>query len=154
MTQDAMLAAIMAERDALSDFVALLKQEELVLIAGDTDLLSRLVASSFEQSQKIASITQAREQLMKSNGLSIDRDGMELWLKSHPQSRKDWDELLRLTEEARLTNESNGRLIDLRLTQNQQALSVLQAAAQGSASLYGPDGLANMAAKGRGFISA
>ena len=55
-----------------------------------------------------------------------------------PLLTRRWHELLELATQARDGNETNGRLINLLLKQNQEALSVLISG--GAESIYGADG--------------
>ena len=66
---------------------------------------------------------------------------MTKWLRGggNPHIAELWRQLLALAEKARELNQLNGNMIDTRLRNNQQALAILQAAANQSA-LYGPDG--------------
>lgn len=147
-------AAFAAELAAIGEFLPHLKREEKALIDGDTDLLAKIVSENTEKVVKMAEITAQRELLMKSLGLTADLAGIEMWLKKHPEGRKTWEELHRLSSEARNINETIGTLIDLRMRQNQQAISILELAANKNSSLYGPDGFSSGNRGGRGFISA
>ena len=87
-------------------------------------------------------------------GLPSGRDGMEAWLASRASRQQaSWKELLTLAADARSLNETNGKLINLHLQHNQQALNVLLAAVD-KAVTYGPDGQQKSASGGRSLGSA
>lgn len=114
----------MPVKETLEAFVAVLRREQDALTTGDIDTLAPLIAEK----------TALAEQL---NRISAD-EAMR------------WREL---ASEARSLNETNGKLIAMRLQHNRQALNVLMTAADAVAT-YGPDGQQQSALGGRILGSA
>jgi flagella synthesis protein FlgN len=75
---------------------------------------------------------------------------MEKWIaKNAPASHMLWAEIRKLAAEAQQLNSTNGELIQSRMRNNQQALSVLYNSSKNAAGIYGPDGQANIGSSGR-----
>ena len=130
------------ELAALRAFTAVLLQEQQALVTGDIDGLVPIVEEKTRLAAGLNRFAEQRQRLISAADLPNDRTGLEAWLAGQPikaQVRADWDKLLALTGEAQSLNESNGKLIAMRMQHNQQALNVLQSAANQTA-LYGPDG--------------
>ncbi len=126
-----------SELDAAKGFLSLLKEEESALVAGDVDRLSAIVNEKYAHLQQISRLTQERlHQLPPSDAIA--------WLENHPEASKLWQELIRVSEEIRLTNEINGKMIDVRLRSTQQALNMLNSLVNQTTNLYGPDGQASV----------
>lgn len=116
--------------------------EERKVLSGA--LADRLPDISVEKSSLAAILHQLetrRDALLTVKGFAKGRRGVEAWLASRPNldvERGRWSELQELAAQARNDNEINGRLIDLLLKQNREALSVLLSG--GAESIYGADG--------------
>ena len=135
-------------------FVTLLRQEQALLEAGNTDPLATLAAEKSRLATELAQLCQAREGELARLGLAAGRDGMNAWCEAtDASSRSRWQRLLQLGAEARNLNDHNGKLIGIRLQHNQRALAVLTAAAD-QASTYGPDGQQRLGGSGRSLGSA
>ena len=126
-----------SELDAAKGFLSLLKEEESALIAGDVDRLSAIVNEKYGHLQNISRLTQERLQQLPLSGTAA-------WLENHPEASKLWQELIRVSEEIRLTNDINGKMIDVRLRSTQQALNMLNSLVNQTTNLYGPDGQASV----------
>lgn len=134
-------------------FVAALQQEQQALVAGDIDRLVSVVKEKADLATRLNRFAEQRQQLLTAAGLPNDRTGIESWLTDQtlsPSDRSAWKSLFALTSEARTLNESNGKLIAMRMQHNQQALNVLLEAAN-QATLYGPDGQTKQVGGGRLF---
>jgi flagellar biosynthesis protein FlgN len=143
------------ELQSLRTFVALLGREQDLLGQGAVEPLSALAA---EKSMLVASLTRlaaARDVELAQLGLPAGRAGMAAWVggKADTSCQADWNQVLALATEARALNETNGKLIGLHMQDNQQALSVLMAAAD-QAVTYGPDGQQKAGSGGRSLGSA
>jgi flagella synthesis protein FlgN len=139
----------------LRGFLALLETEQQALIAGDVDRLMPLAAEKTESFSRLTGLGEARGRILAAESLTADRRGMESWLARNTDAAaapRTWRDLLSLAEKARALNQVNGELIAARLANNQQALSVLLAAAN-QAALYGPDGQARPVGSGRNLGS-
>lgn len=136
---DALLAE---ELKALQAFSDILQREQLALTEGKTAALAALVEEKSAKAAELTRLLVAREQALAAAGFQKGREGMEAWLGRLPPtdpSHDRWRTLLKLTLEVRNQNELNGKLINLHLQNNQQALTALLAATE-RAMTYGPDG--------------
>jgi flagellar biosynthesis protein FlgN len=150
------LAGLLAqELQALRSFVALLSREQSLLTEGDTEPLTSLAAEKSHTAMELSRLAAARDRELGHLQLPPGRAGMDAWVQSATgsASRTDWSQLLELAVDARTLNESNGKLIALRLQHNQQALNILMAAAD-QAVTYGPDGQQRSGGSGRSLGSA
>ncbi|HLA36256.1 MAG TPA: flagellar protein FlgN [Rhodocyclaceae bacterium] len=125
----------------LQRFCALLIEEQKVLTGRKADRLPIVAADKAALAAKLNQLEKQREATLAGCGFSGDREGMRAWLAAGDkpeEANSRWDEILRLAERARSTNDANGRLIGLLLKQNQDALSVLLAGS--GDSIYGANG--------------
>lgn len=147
---------LVEEAAALRGFVSLLEQEQQALVAGEVDRLLQMAEEKSAGFAHLADLCETRNRALAAESLPPDRPGIEAWCERHPEfadTRQAWRDLLALTTKAREINRVNGQLIGARLAGNQQALSVLLAAAN-QAALYGPDGQAQPLGSGRSFGAA
>lgn len=146
---------LVGELVALRRFCALLEEERDVLSGAHAD---RLPDISTEKSSLAGTLHQfevRRDALLTDKGFATGRRGVEAWLASRPNpdvERGRWSELQKLAAQARDDNEINGRLIDLLLKQNREALSVLLSG--GAESIYGADGQQRSLAVGKRSLGA
>jgi flagellar biosynthesis protein FlgN len=154
--RSAALADLVAqELGLLQNFVALLRQEESLLTRGEANRLPQLAEEKSAIATKLGSLASAREDDLANRNLPAGRQGMDLWIASPDgaSSRRRWEQLLVLAAEARMLNETNGKLIALQLDHNQQALNAIMAAVD-KAATYGPDGQQKSTGAGRPLGSA
>jgi len=150
------LAGLLAqELQLLHAFVALLRHEQSLLTAGDTEPLSALAAEKSRGAAALGQLAAARDHGLDELRLPPGRVGMDAWTQSAvgTASQANWRQLIELAAEARALNETNGKLIALHLQHNRQAMNVLMAAAD-QAVTYGPDGQQQTAGSGRSLGSA
>ena len=145
---------IRQESDALGAFVALLGDEQRLLIGGDADGLPMLVERKNVLAATLARLAGERAAQLRAAGYPEDGSGMVRWLAEDPAGRAAWERLLPLAARARELNELNGKLIADRLQRNQQALEALLPASRTQAALYGPDGQSSIPGGGRSLGSA
>ncbi|MBU0752745.1 MAG: flagellar protein FlgN [Gammaproteobacteria bacterium] len=149
------IATILAdELAALREFVLLLQDEQVTLVAGNADHLTSLIDKKSALAARLTDCAQRREAALATAGFQSGRSGMDAWLATCPAdaaSRNNWRELLMLASEARSQNELNGKLIGTRLQHNQQALAALMGATE-RAMTYGPDGQTSVRPGGSGRI--
>lgn len=156
LSPGAALADLLAqELGLLHSFVTLLRHEQVMLVDAEPDALGELAREKTDLSAQLASRAAAREEELARRGLPGGRQGMDDWIRSADgsTSRRRWQQLLELAAEARLLNETNGKLIALHLQHNQQALNTLLTAVD-QAATYGPDGQQLTGASGRSLGSA
>jgi flagella synthesis protein FlgN len=140
---------------ALQSFVALLRREQSLLEEGSTESLAALAEEKLQAANELSEFSAARDSKLVHSGLRAGRAGMDAWAASPAGAgyREQWQHLLELTAEARALNDTNGKLINLRLQNNQQALNILLTAAE-QAVTYGPDGQQRTGGAGRSLGSA
>jgi len=145
VTSDAILK-LDNELDALRQFVALLTSEQQLLLNNDTEPLLTLSETKMKVASQLMEMGASRRKALLGNSA----DNMETWIAKHAPNRLGgWSEIRKLAAQAQHLNSTNGELINSRLQHNQQALNVLHAASKTTASLYGPDGQANLNSSGR-----
>lgn len=138
------------EQPALERFCALLDEERKALGGSGAERLLDVAAEKQSLAAELGSIEKARDRLLAAGGYPPGRRGVEGWLADHPEAAeatRRWQDVLRLARQARDGNEANGRLINLLLQQNQEALSQLMSG--GTDSIYGTDGQQRRLADGK-----
>ena len=151
---DALAGTVANELATLRTFVALLGHERDSLSKGEAESLAALAVEKSAMATELTRLAASRDTELGRMGLPSGRAGMDAWLITRPgKNQAAWNELLGLAAEARTLNETNGKLIQLHLQNNQQALSVLMAAVD-QAVTYGPDGQQKSGAGGRSLGSA
>lgn len=145
------IASLLLEHRAFDDFVELLQSEQEALQRGDVDRLVSLARLKSDKVVTLAQIEDQRNRKLAAAGFKPDQAGMDTWLKQHagdfPGAEKTWTEILSKARQAQMLNQSNGIMIEHKLRHNQQALAILQAAAN-QASTYGPDGQTHAGIRG------
>lgn len=134
----------------MARFCALLDEEREVLGGTRAERLQEIAAEKAALATELSRMESRRETRLAGEGLLSGRRGMDAWLASHPNAsaeRGDWQQLLELAARARDGNAANGRLINLLLQQNQEALSLLVAG--GAGSIYGTDGQSHRVTEGK-----
>lgn len=138
----AFVANLEIERDAFRAIYHTLETEQEALTHGDIDHLAKISKSKIEQFVSLSQLADKRNRHLAASGLAGDKEGVEQWLGLQPETslaRGIWRELLASAEAARLLNEANGVLVNVKMQHNQQALNMLQQAAN-QAALYDPSG--------------
>lgn len=129
------------ELSEIKRFCVLIDEERKVLTGAQADRLPDIATEKSALASRLNRLEARREALLSESGLPKGRPGMEAWLARQAKAdveRRRWNELLKLARQARDGNETNGRLINILLNQNQEALSVLLSG--GTESIYGADG--------------
>lgn len=135
-----LLAALVAERSALLEFVALLEREQGMLVENLADQMTELAEQKSIDALNLNKLGETRRVLFQKILPQADADTIRAWLKTHnPQGLSVWQETLSLAGRARQLNQTNGELIQTKLRRNQQMLAILSHAVN-KANLYGPDG--------------
>lgn len=144
-----------AELGVFRDFVQTLQTEQEALIQGDIDRLIELAQLKSEKVVLLSQFADRRNRFLAAQGVKPEHGGIANWLhqqhgsQTAQQLSESWQQLLEQAEIAQQLNRINGTMIESRLRHNQQALAVLQAAANQSVSLYGPDGQTHASGLGR-----
>jgi flagellar biosynthesis/type III secretory pathway chaperone len=141
---------LVRELSDLRRFCALLAEERKILSGAEADRLADIANEKSSLAAQLNQIEARRDALLVKDGFPKGRSGTEAWLAGHPNAdteRRQWNEVLTLAAQARDENETNGRLINLLLKQNQEALSLLLSG--GTDSIYGVDGQQRSLADGK-----
>lgn len=141
------------ERTGLQQFIALLQQEEALLIAGKIDALTSLAEEKTRLYRTLQRVSDDRTVMFSRVGARVTNENIRLALGSLPAALTSWEEVVTLAGEAKERNRLNGQLILERLQNNQQALSTLLAAAE-HPQIYGQDGQSRPTAGSRHLGSA
>jgi flagella synthesis protein FlgN len=145
-----LLAHLQAETLAIRQFNDLLKAEQKALVENDVVSLTAHTQAKLEHVESLNRLSAERMAQLAALGFNANEHGMEQWLSlAGNQGHKLWNDLLALAKEANATNQLNGKLINQRMQQHQQALTVLMVAAN-QVKLYGPDGQPQGAFSGSG----
>lgn len=140
MQTSQLITALTTERAALQQFVALLEQEQALLLENSTEALLALSEHKSEQALTLNEMAEERRAQLKKIIPELTIPALQDWLASHtPQGLSLWTELRHMAEQAQHLNSINGELILMKLRHNQQTLNVLNNAAN-KANVYGPDG--------------
>lgn len=139
-----------AERAALQAFVTLLETEQQALMAGQTEQLLHLADNKTLAVQALTQLANARNSMLLAHGAASGPGSIDAWLEAHAaDSLPVWQNIRQLAAQSQQINRSNGELIQARLRNNQQALTILRTAANGASGLYGPDGQPHLPTPGR-----
>ncbi|MCX8145583.1 MAG: flagellar protein FlgN [Azovibrio sp.] len=130
-----------AEIGAVQRFIALLKEEQEALRASRLEALENLTETKRGLVDELSRLGAARQDCFAAAGSAADRDGIERWLRTHPDPRllPAWQALQQLAQEAKTLNELNGRIIAILAHNNRKLLETLRAPRAGI-GVYGPDG--------------
>ncbi len=154
MTSHEFLALLRQEHGTFERFLDTLQDEQTALVNGEIDRLTDIAQTKSNLVIELTRLAEARNHFLSSQGLPADKEGMATWLSRQAATAETqdietvWNELLRVAASTRLANETNGKMIELKLQHNQQALAVLMSAAN-QTTLYGPDGQHLSGAGGR-----
>lgn len=144
-----------AELAGFRDFVQALQTEQEALVQGDVDSLLELARLKSEKVVFLSQLAEQRNRFLLAQGSDPDHGGMTNWLRQQKTGQaaqhlaETWKQLLEQAAIAQQLNQVNGTMIESRLRHNQQALTILQSAANQSINLYGPDGQTHATGLGR-----
>lgn len=149
-----LVKALDEEKQVLLKFVAILEEEQKILIQGGKDELPPITKTKTQLTDSLTSAGESRAAAFAAAGVPVDKEGFSTWLQKAPvKFREQWAAFIALAGTAKNLNDINGRLVAERLSNNQQAIQVLMAAANRPAT-YGPDGQTNALGSGRTLGSA
>lgn len=144
--------SLRAELEAFREFHRTLQEEQVALIAGDLERLLQLAPGKNELMEKLFAFSAERARLLAAAGYENNPAGLAAWFNAigvSDETRELWQQLLDLAREAEQANRRNGMLIETQLRHNQQAMAVLQTAANPVNSLYGANGQISGFSSGR-----
>lgn len=139
------LSTVSQEQQHVSSLIALMKQEQQLLVAADADGLAEITPRKNALLEALADLSAQRHAALAAAGCEGSEAGMEPWLAvgGNPEARIQWEALLDLAREAKELNRVNGMLINKQLAHNQGVLNALRMPAGADAGgVYGASGQA------------
>jgi len=155
MATAALITTLRDELALLDSLVELMKQEQQMLVAADTDALALLTPRKDAAIAQLAALAKQRHQQLGAAGFPAREAGMETWLDNSKDAaaNADWQQVLARTRDAKELNRVNGMLITKQLTHNQNLINAMRTPAGGSeAGVYGPSGQAAPMGPSRRFV--
>ncbi len=138
----AVAAILEREIDAVTRFIALLKDEQACLTAGNPEPLPRIADLKSRLVEELNSLEADRMSALGHAGAPSDRHTMTRWLNenaSDPVTTVNWENLQNLAIEAKALHETNSQLVEMHLKNTSEALAILTEQAS-SSTLYGATG--------------
>jgi flagella synthesis protein FlgN len=133
---DATGQQLQEEFGVLGEFVDLLEKEQQVLLGVSVDELPALATRKGEMAARIVRLSQKRRQSYKVSEANPDTE--ETLRRAAPDALPLWRKVRNMALRAQQLNQTNGVLIQVRMSHNQKALAVLCNAS--GAVMYGSDG--------------
>lgn len=128
------------ELAALELFTEILQREQAALVKADVATLTRISEEKLQQADRLNQLAHERTASLQSLGVSDSQTDIQTWLSNQPARTAElWNKLLKAAKVAQHLNQTNGKLIEIQLQHNQQAMRTLMNAANQSA-VYGADG--------------
>lgn len=143
------------EQQQIAALVALMKQEQQLLIDANADGLAEITPQKAQLVQKMAALATERHRALGAAGFAAAESGMEPWLAVSGDAavRAKWDRLLELTREAKELNRVNGMLINKQMAHTQNVLTALRPpSASADAGVYGASGQTVTGGPSRRFV--
>lgn len=131
---------------ALIDAVlALMKQEQQLLVSADTAGLDELTPRKAQLVVDMTALARQRHQSLAAAGFAADEAGMQAWVEGSgaQAASSGWQALLDKTRDAKELNRINGMLITRQLSHTQGLINAMRTPAGGAeAAVYGKSGQA------------
>lgn len=127
---------------AMTSLTDVLRLEELALIDGNVDELSKLTQSKSQLISQLSKLEIDRKLQLEKHGCSTDAKGMQAYFErsaSEISAAEVWKKLLDVSEKAKESNRTNGLLINRQFIRNQNTLNILQQNSPAE-SMYGANG--------------
>lgn len=135
-------AIIGREIELVSQFIAVLNEEQEVLKRGDVAALSDLASRKTPLVEQLNNIERERTNALDLPESANERGAMENWLARNgndADTTVNWKKLLNLASEAKRLHELNVQLLEMHLRQTSEILSILTSQ-PGKNTLYGSTG--------------
>ena len=144
------ISRLNAERDGLNSLVTLLETEQKILVDGNTEQLLTLSDSKTRAVYELTTLANERKKILREHDAEIKTRGVVTWVQTYaPNSLTVWQEIQKLVEQMQNLNRINGALIQTKLRNNQQALTILLNVANSAQGLYGADGQTHISSSRR-----
>lgn len=136
-------ASLSGELAAVRELVWVLEREQAAIAEANLAAIEALTGKKAEIVRQLAHLGEQCRQALVARGFGPGSQGMEAWLRSDERGRSEsaaWHEFKRMVEQAQKLNQTNHKLIHMRLTYTERAITALQDAAAVSLLTYSPDG--------------
>lgn len=143
------------EQQLMSSLLALMQREQEFLVAADAVGLGTITPEKAQSMNQLAILANQRHQALGAAGFAAEETGMQAWVESPAgQSEADaWQQLLKLTRDAKELNRVNGMLINKQMAHNQGLINAMrQPANAAETTVYGPGGLTTQGGPSRRFV--
>ena len=153
-----MASPISTVRDELALFATLMelmKQEQQLLVAADTDALGTITPQKAQLVAQMAALSKQRHAHLAAAGHAPEDASMQVWLGQvrEPASEELWQDLLAATRQAKEINRVNGMLIAKQLTNNQTIINAMRTpTGAADTAVYGPSGQTSSTATSRRVV--
>lgn len=149
------ITTVRDELTLINTLLELMKQEQRLLIAADTDALTAITPQKSQLVGQMAELSNQRHQHLADAGLAAEDASMTVWLDQQQDqvSASLWQDLLAATREAKELNRVNGMLIAKHLNHNQTIINAMRTPVGGAdAGVYGPSGQTPVSGPSRRFV--
>lgn len=151
------ITSLQEEQRIMTLLLALLKQEQLHLIAAEIDGLTEITTQKTLLVGQMNVLAGQRHSALAGAGFAAQDSAMQAWLNDSVHSSDGdhhaslWQDLLTLTREAKELNRLNGLLINKQMMHSQSGLNALRPGPQ-SSDMYGASGHASNVPTSRRFV--
>ena len=148
-------ATLDAELALINALIALMQEEQQMLVRADTEALSAVTPQKDQAVAQLAALAKQRHQSLGVAGCEARDAGMEVWLAASKDAAASaaWQELLGATRIAKELNRLNGMLISKQLTHNQALINAMRTPSTAAdTGVYGRSGQAAPSGPSRRFV--
>ena len=148
------IISVQEEHRIMTLLLALLKQEQLHLVAAEIDALLEVTGQKTLLVGQMNVLAGQRHGALAKAGLAAQDSAMEAWIAASDDSGEHaslWQGLLGMTREAKELNRLNGLLINKHMAHSQSGLNALRPGPR-SGDMYGASGHASNAPASRRFV--
>ncbi len=143
------------EFSLINTLIELMKQEQRLLVAADTDGLTAVTAQKSQLVAQMAALSKTRHDQLAQAGFAAEDASMAGWIEQHGD--KDgaslWQDLLAATRQAKELNRVNGMLISKQLNNTHTLLNAMRTpAGAADPGVYGPSGQTSNSQPSRRFV--
>ena len=131
------------ELKLINCLIDLMKQEQQLLIAANTDGLSSLTPLKTQLIEQMGALAAIRHNSLEADGFPASEQGMDSWVvrMANPMISANWEQTLGRMREAKELNRVNGMLINKQMTHNQMLIQAMRTPADAAdTGFYGPSG--------------
>lgn len=157
MPVNEMSASLPAALGTARELVLILEREQAAIAEADLPAIEALIEKKAEIIRKLAQLAERRRQAVAVRGFAPGNEGIQAQSQGEDCSRSEnagWYELRQIVEKAQKINQTNHRLIHMRLGYTEAALMALQDAAAATLPTYSPDGRRRASFAGQARILA